>query len=399
MRFGAGFAIRIPPMDFDIVIVGAGLVGASFAMALRGAGLKLALVEARPPAPVDHGWDSRVYAISPASVAFLDGLGAWTRLDRARLNPVHEMQVYGDSAGAQLQLSAYESGVSELAWTVESRRLQSVLWLALEHQHNLELLCPDRCESVVLGDDAAEVTLAGGRALRAKLLVAADGRHSWVRQAAGIAAQDKPYGQMGVVANFTCAKEHHDTAYQWFRDDGVLAYLPLPGRRMSIVWSTPDEHAAALLALSPDEFCARVEEAGKGTLGKLELLTPAAQFPLTRQHAARLVAPRIALIGDAGHVLHPLAGQGVNLGFGDAAVLARVLLQRELFRDPGEIRLLRRYERARAEDILALAWVTDGLHKLFAAHGGAVGKLRNTGLNLTNALPVLKNLLVRRALG
>jgi 2-polyprenyl-6-methoxyphenol hydroxylase-like FAD-dependent oxidoreductase len=167
---------------------------------------------------------------------------------------------------------------------------------------------------------------------------------------------------------------------------------------MSIVWSTSGAHAAELLQLSSGEFCARVAEAGKGALGTLELLTPAAQFPLVRQHAAHLVAARVALIGDAGHVLHPLAGQGVNLGFGDAAALAQVLLQRELFRDPGEIRLLRRYERARAEDILALAWVTDGLQKLFAAPGVAAAKLRNTGLNLTNALPVLKNLLIRRAL-
>jgi ubiquinone biosynthesis UbiH/UbiF/VisC/COQ6 family hydroxylase len=385
-------------MDFDIVIVGAGLVGASFAMALRSAGLRLALVEPQAPVAASEHWDSRVYAISPGSVAFLQGIGAWKRIDSARICAVHEMQVYGDGDDAQLRFSAYESGVPELAWTVESRRLQFLLWQGLEHQHNLELLCPDKCEVLRLGADAAELTLASGRILRARLVVAADGRQSWARQAAGIAVQEKPYGQMGVVANFNCKIEHHDTAYQWFRQDGVLAYLPLPGRRMSMVWSTADAHAAELVALSAHELCARVAEAGKDALGTLELLTPAAQFPLTRQHAARLVAPRIALIGDAGHVLHPLAGQGVNLGFGDAAALAQILLQRELFRDPGDIRLLRRYERARAEDILALAWVTDGLQKLFAAPGGAAAKLRNTGLNLTNALPVIKNLLIRRAL-
>ena len=230
-------------------------------------------------------------------------------------------------------------------------------------------------------------------------MVAADGMHSWARQAAAIAVEQKSYGQMGVVANFACAGAHHNTAYQWFREDGVLAYLPLPGQRMSMVWSTPDAHAALLLSLPADTLCARVAEAGKDALGKLELLSAPMQFPLARLRAARLAAPRIALIGDAGHVLHPLAGQGVNLGFGDAAVLARVLLQRELFRDSGEIRLLRRYERARAEDILALAWVTDGLQQLFSAPGGVAAKLRNAGLNLTNALPVVKNLLIRRALG
>jgi 2-polyprenylphenol 6-hydroxylase len=386
-------------MDFDIVIVGAGLVGASFAMALRGAGLKLALVEAQAPAAAGDNWDSRIYAVSPGSVAFLEGIGVWKRLDRSRVSAVHEMQVYGDGAGAQLQFSAYESGVPELAWTVESRQLQSVLWQGLEHQHHLELVCPDKCEALQLRADAAELKLASGRTLRAKLVVAADGRYSWVRQAAGIGVQEKPYGQMGVVANFACAREHHDTAYQWFRHDGVLAYLPLPGKRMSIVWSTSDAHAAELLALPARALCAKVAEAGKDALGELDLLSPAAQFPLARQHAARLADARVALIGDAGHVLHPLAGQGVNLGFGDAAALARVLLQREPFRDPGEIRLLRRYERARAEDILALALVTDGLQKLFAAPGSAAAKLRNTGLNLTNALPVLKNLLIRRALG
>ncbi|MFH1604349.1 MAG: UbiH/UbiF family hydroxylase [Pseudomonadota bacterium] len=383
-------------MDFDIVIVGAGLVGASCALAMRGSGLKLALVETQAPAATGENWDSRVYAISPGSAAFLDRLGVWKRLDSSRVARVDEMRVRGDGAKALLQFSAYEAGVAELAWTVESRRLQSVLWQALEHQ--LELICPDQCSDLQLRDDAAELRTAGGRVLRAKLVIAADGMNSWTRQAAGISVRQKPYGPMGVVANFNCARPHHDTAFQWFRDDGVLAYLPLPGERMSMVWSTPDANAAELLAMPPQALCARVAEAGEHALGDLGPLSPAARFPLALMRAARLVAPRIALIGDAGHVVHPLAGQGVNLGFRDARTLAQVLLQRELFRDPGEIRLLRRYERARAEDIISLASVTDGLQRLFAASGGAAAKLRNAGLNLTNALPVVKNLLVRHAL-
>src|SRR5487761_2598579 len=348
-------------MDFDIVIVGAGLVGASFAMALRGGGLKLALVEAQAPTAVADDWDSRVYAISPGSAAFMQSMGVWKRLDRNRIGAVHEMCIYGDAANARLHFSAYETGVAELAAIVENRRLQSALWQGLEHQHDLELICPERCTALQLREDAAELTLAGGRTLRARLVVAADGMHSWVREAAGIAAEVNAYGQMGLVANFACARPHHNTAFQWFRSDGVLAYLPLPGQRMSMVWSTADAHAAEVLSLPAETLCARV--------------------------------------GEAGNVVHPLAGQGVNLGFGDARVLAGVLMQREQFRDPGEIRLLRRYERARAEDILALAWVADGLQRLFAAPGGVVTKLRNAGLNLTNALPVVKNLLIRRALG
>ena len=386
-------------MDFDVVIVGAGLVGASLALALRGTGLKLALVEAKVPEADTESWDSRVYAISPGSAAFLQELGIWKRLDAGRIGPVHEMRVHGDAPNAQLRFSAYEAGVQELAAIVENRLLQSLLWRALEFQHEVELFCPERCSALVLKEARAELTLASGRTLNARLLVGADGVHSWLRQAAGIEIEEKSYQQMGVVANFECERAHQHIAYQWFREDGVLAYLPMAGQRMSMVWSTSEAHAAELLELSSDAFCARVADAGAAVLGNLTLLCRAQAFPLRLQRAQRLVAPRLALVGDAGHVLHPLAGQGVNLGFGDARHLAQVLRRREVFRDPGEIRLLRRYERARAEDILALAWVTDGLHQLFAVRSGGVSLLRNAGLNLTNRLPVLKNLLIRRALG
>jgi len=386
-------------MDFDVVIVGAGLVGASLALALRGSGLKLALIEAKPPCADAEDGDSRVYAISPGSAAFLQELGIWKRLDAGRIGPVHEMRVHGDAQNAQLRFSAYEAGVPELAVIVESRLLQALLWRALEFQHEVELLCPERCSALELRDDRAELLLASGKTLNARLLVGADGVHSWLRQAAGIAVKEKPYEQMGVVANFECERAHRQIAYQWFRADGVLAYLPMAGARMSMVWSTSDAHAAELLALSADALCASVADAGGAVLGNLKLLSRPQGFPLRLQRAQRLVAPRLALVGDAGHVLHPLAGQGVNLGFGDARELAQALRRREVFRDPGEIRLLRRYERARAEDILALAWVTDGLHQLFAARSGGVAMLRNAGLNLTNSLPVLKNLLIRRALG
>jgi ubiquinone biosynthesis UbiH/UbiF/VisC/COQ6 family hydroxylase len=230
-------------------------------------------------------------------------------------------------------------------------------------------------------------------------VVGADGAHSWLRTAAGLAAEDKPYTQLGVVANFVTAREHAGIAYQWFRPEGTLAYLPLPGRRISIVWSAEEAYARELLALDSAELSRRVAEAGQDTLGELQLITPAQGFPLRLLTVARSVVPGVALIGDAAHVLHPLAGQGVNLGFADAHALAATLAAREPFRDCGDSRLLRRYERGRREQHFALQCVTDGLQRLFSSESKVLQQLRNRGLELADALPVLKNLLARRALG
>ena len=386
-------------MEFDIVIVGAGLVGASFARALDGIGLKIALVDPGTPPPVSDAWDSRIYAISPGSAAFLAGIGAWQALDASRVQPVRRMEIFGDAPDAHLTFSAYDSGVAELASIVESGRLQRSLWDGLVAQSDLQRFAPARCTGLTIAAGEAMLTLDGGEQIAAQLVVGADGASSWVREHAGLAAVASGYGERGVVANFACALAHHGTAYQWFRPDGVLAYLPLPGARMSMVWSTPDDHAEALLGLAPDALCEKVADAGRRVLGPLEVLTPPAAFPLQLLVADRVVAPRIALIGDAAHVVHPLAGQGVNLGFGDARALADTVRSREPFRDCGDLALLRRYARARAGAVLAMGRVTDGLRSLFAARSRLISGIRNEGLNLTDRIPVLKNLLVRQALG
>jgi 2-octaprenylphenol hydroxylase len=386
-------------VNFDVVIVGAGLVGASFARALDGAGLRIALVEPGTPPQPGAGWDSRIYAISPGNAAFLADIGAWHLLDGARIQPVQRMEIFGDDPAARISFSAYETGVGELALIVESGRLQHALWDTLLAQRDVTLLSPSRCAALEVDDTEATLALESGEQLTAQLVIGADGASSWVREHAGLAAQARSYGERGVVANFACARPHHGTAYQWFRPDGVLAYLPLPGARMSMVWSTPDAHAGELLELAPDALCARVADAGRGVLGELEILTPPAAFPLQLLMAGRIVAPRVALIGDAAHVVHPLAGQGVNLGFGDARALAGVLRSREPFRECGDLALLRRYARSRAEAILAMRRVTDGLHHLFGARSRIISAIRNAGLNFTDRVPVLKNLLVRQALG
>jgi ubiquinone biosynthesis UbiH/UbiF/VisC/COQ6 family hydroxylase len=218
-----------------------------------------------------------------------------------------------------------------------------------------------------------------------------------VRRQAGIAVRVHDYDQIGVVANFECARAHDGTAFQWFRADGVLALLPLAGDRTSMVWSTGTSHARELMALDADALCRLVEEASGRALGALRLITPAAGFPLRRQRVERLVEPRAALVGDAAHIVHPLAGQGLNLGLRDVRELAGVLASRSPVSDCGDYGLLRRYERARKEDILALEMTTDGLQKLFSSTAVWLAGLRNLGLTLVNAQAPLKNLLIRHA--
>jgi len=380
---------------FDLIIVGGGLAGASLAVALRDTRLRIALVEHQPPTR-PAGWDARVYAISPANMAFLESIGVWKHLDPARLSPIRAMQVAGD-AGGKLEFSAFDTGVSELGWIIESSLMACELWESAKRQSNLTLFCPARPESLEFRHDAALLRLDSGVALSGRLLVAADGRDSWVRQAAGLAAIDTPYGEKGLVANFACEKPHRGIARQWFRDDGVLAYLPLPGNRISIVWSTPDEHADALCALSPDVLCARVAEAAGFVLGELEMLTPAVAFPLRLIRVPQTVAPRLALVGDAAHGIHPLSGHGINLGFQDASELASLLGATQPWHDIGDERFLQRYRRARREEILLLQGTTDVLRRMFRAP--PLRPLRNLGLDLTNALPFVKNTLARYALG
>ena len=382
-------------MKFDLIIVGGGLAGAALAVALRRSALRIAVVEhAAPRRP--KGWDARIYAYSPASARFLDELGVWAHLDHQRLAAVAEMRIHGD-AGGELVFSAYDSGLEELAWIGESGLVHVEIWESLKRQHNVTLFCPAKPAALDIDANAATLRLEDGRSLQAALVVGADGRDSWVRERVGIAATVTPYGERGVVANFACERANLGVAYQWFRTDGVLAWLPLPGRDMSMVWSAPDVLADELLALDADAFCARVEAAGGGVLGKLELAGPRAAFPLRLMRVEEVVRARVALIGDAAHAIHPLSGHGINLGFQDAKALAEVLAALPSWRDAGDLAVLRRYARMRAEEPFLLQYTTHALSRLFGRQDPVLSSLRNLGMNLTGQLPVLKNALVRYA--
>jgi ubiquinone biosynthesis UbiH/UbiF/VisC/COQ6 family hydroxylase len=248
-----------------------------------------------------------------------------------------------------------------------------------------------------VGGEHATLRLADGGRITASLVVGAEGARSWVRQAMAMASTVKPYSHLGVVANFATSLPHDGVAWEWFRPDGVLAYLPLPGARMSMVWSTEEAHGRKLLALPGAELAARVAEAGGHALGELSVITPAQAFPLRLAVVEPLVKPRVALLGDAAHGVHPLAGQGVNLGLRDARDLALILDQRGP-RDCGDFFLLRRYERGRKADILRIQALTDGLLRLFGAQDALVATARNLGLSLVQHQPWLKRALVRQAL-
>jgi 2-octaprenylphenol hydroxylase len=388
---------------FEVAIAGGALVGAALARALRGTRLALISQEPRRVPSGASAFDSRVYAISPGNAAFLSGLGAWSAIPEARRTPVHAMRVYGDDGDSRIEFDAYRTGCSELAWIVEDGLLQDALWSGLESQDSVSLFSAASLRTISFTASAAIVCLEDGREIAARLVVGADGARSPVRMQAGIEVESRRYGQSAVVANFACARAHRNVAFQWFQGGqqggAVLALLPLPGQHVSMVWSVADAEAARLLALSPAALAREVAQASRESVGELELVTPQRLFPLQQLAARRLVAPRVALAGDAAHVIHPLAGQGANLGLQDASALADVLERREPGRDPGDERLLRRYERARAEDILTMRTTVHGLFRLFDARGSGISRLRNSGLNLADRLPVLKNLLMRHAMG
>ncbi len=380
---------------FDIVILGGGLNGAALASALRNGPHRVALVEPQPPAAAaaDALWDSRIYAYSPGNVEWLHSLGGWGEPVRAQA--VYTMRIHGD-AGGRLTFDAIDAGLPELAWIAENSRLQSALWQTLRGHPNVSHVAT-AASAVTWGEGNTpqhRLHLSDGRVLRADLLIGADGAHSWLRGQAGISYDEEDYQHIGVVANFEIEKPHRGSAFQWFRADGVLAYLPLPGNRISMVWSTPPERAAELQALPPEELARRATAAGAGALGNLRCITPAAGFPLKRRRAHEWVRPGLALIGDAAHTVHPLAGQGVNLGFRDSRLLAEVLASGG---NAGEIGRLTGYAARRLEDVASMQYTTGSLKKLFARDDSLTRALRNWGMSLANRIHPINQALTRHA--
>jgi 2-octaprenylphenol hydroxylase len=387
---------------YDLIIVGGGMVGAALGCAAAAQGLSLALVEGRPP---QRTWpkaevDLRVSALSRASQRILRRLGAWERMEGLGISPYREMRVWDAGGGGSIHFDSAEVGEPDLGHIVENRVTQLALWERLEAAEGVRLWCPARLGAVSLADDAVEVRLAGGEVLQGRLLVGADGRDSAVRAQAGIATRGWAYDQQAIVARVRPERWHAETAWQRFLPTGPLAFLPLADGCCSIVWSAEARRAQELMALDDAGFGRSLGEAFEHRLGDIVEVGRRAAIPLRLEQAERYVMPRLALIGDAAHAIHPLAGQGVNLGFLDAAALAgEIAAARARGRDIGSLGTLRRYERARWGENLAMLAAMDGFKRLFSNQLLPLEVGRNLGLEISDRLPGLKRLYIRRALG
>ena len=383
--------------DYDIVIVGAALVGASAAVTLAKQGFKVALVDRKSPlvALANAEWDSRIYAISPGNADWLKDLGVWQRMDAERITPIAEMQIWGDAIAEALNFNAEDTFANSLGYILENSALEQALWDELQTL-DVDISIGDEATLFEANEQGASLQLSDGRQLKAKLMIAADGGNSWLREQAGLTQQKTVYEHVGVVANFEVELPHQRIARQWFVDDGVLAWLPLAGNRISMVFST--KYSQNLMALSPTELAEQVAQAGGNVLGKMHCITPAVAFPLVKQKASALISNRLVLAGDAAHQVHPMAGQGVNLGFRDVVELAQVLAERNPLADIGDRFLLRRYERARKADVIAIQGLTHALYAAFDSKQALVRKARNWGLSLPNKHPIIKRALMKQAL-
>jgi 2-octaprenyl-3-methyl-6-methoxy-1,4-benzoquinol hydroxylase/2-octaprenylphenol hydroxylase len=385
----------------DIAVVGGGMVGAAAALALARAGFATALVDAREPAPwhADAEIDLRVVGLASSSVALLDELGVWTSIRDARAGAYSRMHVWDSENGASIHFDAADEGRERLGWIVENNLVQHVLWAALDAA-GVRRICPAEVAGYAVRDDRVQLELADGQGIGARLLVAADGIQSPLRRLAGIDTRGRDYAQRAIVAHVATERPHEDTAWQVFLPGGPLALLPLGDGRSSLVWSLPEAEAIRLLALDDEAFGEAVGVASDFRLGRIVATTPRAGFPLRLQLAERYQAERFVLLGDAAHAVHPLAGQGVNLGLRDVVELRDTLATaRDAGRDFAAAHVLRRYARRRrsADTLDALGF--DGLARIYAWQAPPLVALRGLGVRALDRLAPLKRRLSRHAGG
>jgi 2-octaprenylphenol hydroxylase len=389
-------------LDYDVVIVGGGMVGATLACALANSELHVALLEETSLEHLQPGAevDLRVSAITRASQAILANLGVWEDIAAWRVSPFRNMRVWDATGSGDIHFDSAALGEPLLGWVIENRLIQHALLQRVQALANVDLFCPVRLGLASILESGVCLQLHDERELRTRMLVGADGANSRVRHWAKIDTGGWGYTQKAVVTTVATEQPHEETAWQRFLPTGPLAFLPLADGRCSIVWSTTPAQAEALLALDTTDFALALGEAFAWRLGGITAVGQRKAFSLRLQYAHAYVVPHVALVGDAAHVVHPLAGQGVNLGLLDAAALAEVLLDAVAAgKAIDSLKVLRRYERWRKGDNMLMLGVLDGFKRLFGSSLPAVRWLRNIGMNLTDAAEPIKNQIARRAMG
>ena len=387
--------------QFDVIIIGGGIVGTTAACALGRAGVRVAIVEARQPVPVDQQKpDARIFAITRASERIFRSLDVWERIASRDVFAFTDMEVWDAAGEGVTHFDCAELGEPYLGHMIEPSIIETALLAQLESDSHISRFCPARFTSVEMQHDNVTVTLEDGQCLTAALLVAADGVRSPVRETLGIKTRNHDYHQSSIVALVKTSEPHRDTAWQRFLPGGPLAFLPMQHGWCSIVWTLPTAEAGRVMGLERDAFHAELSDAFANRLGSIVDSGEREAWPLRRMHAEHYVMDRAALIGDAAHAIHPLAGQGVNLGLLDAAALTEVVIAaKQEGRDAGALRVLRRYERWRRGDNLLMMSAMDAINRTFSNAQSPLGHLRNLGLSLANRSAVLRQMFMRHAMG
>ncbi len=392
----------IKQINADVVVIGAGLVGLASAIALTLQHKNVVLVSNYKPSsqsPVFTTWDERIYALTPAVENWLTTLDIWGNVDKTRVSTIDAMHVWG--ADSQLLLKAADANLTKLGLIVENQNLMAALWQKMAAL-GVTVITDAECMNIEYTQTDVQLHLentATKNAIKitAKLIVAADGIHSWVRQKLNIGVAHKNYQQTAIVANFLAEKPHGEIARQWFNQHDTLALLPLPDQHVSMVWSLPTQQADQLLLLSAGALSASVQSQSKDVLGHLKLVGQIKSFVLHQQTASRFIAERVVFVGDAAHQVHPMAGQGVNLGFRDVMKLAALSDKLHAMKDIGDTGFLRQYERARKADVVAMNYLTTGLDYLFASEQTLFKKLTQLGLQQINRQSSIKKVLIQQA--
>ncbi|RLW68181.1 MAG: 2-octaprenyl-6-methoxyphenyl hydroxylase [gamma proteobacterium symbiont of Stewartia floridana] len=387
----------------DILIVGGGMVGASLAHALSGHGYKIGVIEAWPLSSSSQpSYDDRVIALSWGSRLILQAMGVWHGIETVA-QPILDIHISDRGHFGFTRLNHHQEGVDALGYVVTAKSLGNALLRELDQLKDVELICPAQLKSFAVSGNGVEARIEqDGREKRinARLLVAADGGDSLVRRFLSIPLKEKSYGQTAIIANLSCDREHQSVAYERFTDTGPLALLPMTDERLSMVWTAEDHQVAELMGLSDQAFLDRLQDRFGYRLGRLERLGKRVAYPLRLRQAAEQVRPRIALIGNAAHAIHPVTGQGFNLGLRDVAGLADLLVEAAKHgRDPGDLELLNEYRQWRERDQNRVAAITDSLARLFANPFGPLRLMRNLGLVGLDLMPGLKHQVARQFMG